>query len=102
VAVFLSDLAADPFRQLKLTPDMRLCVVFSADTIRGGLQLPLFSPRKDIQILQARQHEACVVWYIRYGRPPSSQGFLEEALGKRTTTRFFHTAGKILMAAKGG
>ena len=55
-----------------------------------------------MQILQTRQHEAYVVWYIQNGRPPSSQGFLDAALGKRTTTRFFHTAGKILKAAKGG
>jgi len=33
---------------------------------------------------------------------PSSQGFLDAAIGKRTTTRFFHTAGKILKAAKEG
>jgi uncharacterized protein (DUF1697 family) len=109
VAVFLRTipemeaiLAADPFGRLKVTPDMRLCVVFAADPIRSDLQLPLFSPRKDLQILQTRKHEAYVVWYIQNGRPPSSQGFLDAALGRRTTTRFFHTAGKILKAAKGG
>jgi hypothetical protein len=47
-------------------------------------------------------HEAYVVWYLKNGRPPSSQGFLDAAIGRRTTTRFFHTAGKILQAAKGG
>ncbi len=109
VAVFLRTipeletiLAADPFGKLKVTPDMRLCVVFAADPIRGDLELPLFSPKKDLQILQTRQHEAYVVWYIQNGRPPSSQGFLDAALGKRTTTRFFHTAAKILKAAKEG
>lgn len=109
VAVFLRTipemeaiLAADPFGKLQVTSDMRLCVVFAADPIGGDLQLPLFSPKKDLQILQTRQHEAYVVWYIQNGRPPSSQGFLDAALGKRTTTRFFHTAAKILKAAKEG
>jgi uncharacterized protein (DUF1697 family) len=108
VAVFLRTipeleavLAAGPFRKLKVTPDMRLCVVFAADPIRSDLQLPLFSPKKDMQIVQTRQREAYVVWHIKNGRPPSSQGFLDSALGKRTTTRFFHTAAKILKAAKG-
>jgi hypothetical protein len=27
------------------------------------------------------------VWYIKNGRPPSSQGFLDASIGKKTTTR---------------
>lgn len=98
---FESILAADPFKKLRVTPDMRLCVVLTAEPIRNDLALPLFSPKKDMQILQTTEREAYVVWYIRNGRPPSSQGFLDAAIGKRTTTRFFHTAAKILKAAKG-
>jgi uncharacterized protein (DUF1697 family) len=98
---FESILAADPFEKVKVTPDMRLCVVLAAEPIRGDLDLPLFSPKKDIQIVKTTEREAYVVWYIRNGRPPSSQGFLDQAIGRETTTRFFHTAAKILKAAKG-
>jgi uncharacterized protein (DUF1697 family) len=94
-------LAGSPFRKMKARPDMRLCIVFSAEPIRRDLELPQFSPKKDLQILEAREREAYVVWYLKNGRPPSSQGFLDAALGKKTTTRFFHTAGKILEAAEG-
>jgi hypothetical protein len=86
---------------MKVTPDMRLCVVFAAEPIRNRLDLPLFSPRKDMQIVRTTEREAYVVWYLKNGRPPSSQGFLDAAIGKRATTRFFHTLGKILKAAKG-
>lgn len=99
---FEAILAAAPFQSLKVTPDMRLCVVFASAPIRRDLQLPLYSPKKDMQILKTAEREAYVVWYIKNGRPPGSQGFLAEAVGRRTTTRFFHTAGKILKAAKGG
>ncbi len=98
---FESILAADPFRKMKVTPDMRLCVVLAAEPIRHDLELPLFSPKRDMQIVKTTEHEAYVVWYIQNGRPPSSQGFLDAAMGKKTTTRFFHTAAKILKAAKG-
>ncbi len=108
VAVFLrtipqfeSILAADPFKTLKVTPDMRLCIVLAAEAIRRDLELPMFSPKRDMQIIKTAEREAYVVWYIKNGRPPSSQGFLNAAIGKRTTTRFFHTAAKILKAAKG-
>jgi uncharacterized protein (DUF1697 family) len=108
VAVFLrtipefeSILGGDPFKSVKVTPEMRLCVILAADPIRDDLDLPLFSPKKDLQIVKTSDREAYVVWYLKNGRPPSSQGFLDAAIGKKTTTRFFHTAGKILKAARG-
>jgi uncharacterized protein (DUF1697 family) len=108
VAVFLRTIpqfeaimAGSPFENLKVTRDMRLCLVFADQPIRGDLELPLLSPKKDLQILKTAQREAYVVWYIKNGRPPSSQSFLDAAIGKQTTTRFFHTAAKILNAASG-
>lgn len=108
VAVFLrtipefeSLLALDPFKGINVAPDMRLCIVLTAEPIRNDLDLPLLSPKKDLQIVKTTDREAYVVWYLKNGRPPSSQGFLDAAIGKKTTTRFFHTAGKILKAARG-
>jgi Uncharacterized protein conserved in bacteria len=93
-------LAIDPFHHLNVTPDMRLCVVFTSDIIPKTLALPLRSPKNDIEIIQTTDREAFTVWYLTNGRPPATQRF--KALGDRTTTRFFHTTAKILQAAKKG
>jgi uncharacterized protein (DUF1697 family) len=87
-----------PFKHLNVTPDMRLCIVFTAERIPDTLALPLRSQKNDMEIIHATDHEAFIIWYLINGRPPASQGFKE--LGDITTTRFFHTAAKILQAAK--
>jgi uncharacterized protein (DUF1697 family) len=91
-------LALDPFKHLDVTPDMRLCVVFTSEMIPNTLALPLHSPKNDMAIIHTTEREAFMVWYIINGRPPAAYVF--KALGDRTTTRFFHTAAKILQAAK--
>jgi uncharacterized protein (DUF1697 family) len=91
--------ASEAFQRLSVTPDMRLCVVFTADKV-PSLILPHRSPKNDMEIVHATDYEAFVVWYIIDGRPPSGNGL--KALGDRTTTRFFHTLAKILQAAKNG
>ena len=91
--------AADPFANLTVTPDMRLCVMFTNDTIPPDLALPLRSPKGGMEIIATTEHEAFVVWYLKDGRPPAAYEF-KELLGKKTTTRFFHTTAKILAAAK--
>ncbi len=98
IAEFEQILALDPFKNLDVTPDMRLCIVFTSAIIPTNLTLPLYSPKNDMAIIQTTEHEAFVVWYIINGRPPATLNF--KALGNRTTTRFFHTAAKILQAAK--
>jgi uncharacterized protein (DUF1697 family) len=97
---FAEILALDPFKHLEVTPDMRLCVVFTDQTIPATLDLPLRSPKNDMEIIHTTEHEAFMVWYIINGRPPAAYNF--KVLGERTTSRFFHTAGKILQAAKKG
>ena len=91
-------LAIDPFKDLNVTPDMRLCVVFTSEMIPNTLALPFRSPKNDMEIIHTTDHEAFTVWYIINGRPPAAQSF--KVLGNRTTTRFFHTVAKILQAAK--
>jgi len=91
-------MARSPFDGLAVTPEMRLCVVFSRDPIPKGLSLPLMSPKKDMEILAATKQEAFVVWHVINGRPPGNT-FLEQSLGKKTTSRFYHTLAKILEAA---
>lgn len=91
-------LTLDPFKHLTVTPEMRLCILFTQEQIPTTLALPLFSPKKDMEIIQVTEREAFVIWHLKNGRPPAALGF--KALSGKTTTRFFHTAAKILLAAK--
>ncbi|GCF11761.1 DUF1697 domain-containing protein [Dictyobacter arantiisoli] len=100
IAEFERMLALEPFKALQVTADMRLCIVFTKEIIPDTLALPFRSPKNDMEIVAATDHEAFVVWYIINGRPPVAQGF--KILGDKTTTRFIHTAAKILEAAKKG
>lgn len=92
-------IASDPFKALTVTPDMRLCVTFTADPIPNNLALPQRSAKNDMELVAVTDYEAFVVWYLIDGRPPSSSAFLDKTIGKNTTTRYFHTTAKILAAA---
>jgi len=95
-------LALDPFKELTVTDDMRLTIVFAARPIPSTLDLPLWSAKRDMQIVSATAMDAFVVWYLINGRPPSDGKFIERALGGPVTSRFLHTTAKILEAAKAG
>ena len=93
-------LALDPFKGLAVTEDMRLTIVFAARPIPPDLELPLWSAKRDMQIVSATELDAFVIWYLINGRPPSDGKFIERALGGPVTSRFLHTTAKILEAAK--
>lgn len=95
-------LALDPFKELTVTDDMRLTIVFAGKPIPPVLDLPLWSARRDMQIVATTEMDAFVVWYLINGRPPSDGKFIERALGGPVTSRFLHTTAKILAAAKAG
>lgn len=95
-------LALDPFKNTSVTPDMRLNLVFAASAIPATLDLPVWSARRDMEIRLTTEREAFVAWYLKDGRPPVSQNFLEKTLGSKVTSRFLHTTVKILEAAKAG
>jgi len=102
VAELEAILALDPFEDRDVTPNMRLCITFTAKPIPSDLVVPWRSPNGDVEIVRTTSFEAFVIWYIINGRPPSTLAPLERALGGKTTTRFFHTTAQILAAAKQG
>ncbi len=102
VAEVEQTLARDPFKGAVVTDDMRLCVVFAAKPVPQTLELPVWSPRRDMEIRAVTEMDAFVVWHLRDGRPPASSKFLEQTLGSDVTTRFVHTTAKILDAARAG
>jgi hypothetical protein len=94
-------LALDPFKAWTVTDDMRLNIVFAARPIPPSLDLPLWSAKRDMQIVSATAMDAFVVWYLINGRAPTDGKFFERALGSPVTSRFLHTTIKLLQAAKG-
>lgn len=94
-------LGLNPFAPLTVTDNMRLCVMLLSTAAPADLPLPLRSPKQDYELLHVTpEAEAFVIWHLLDGRAPSSTSFLDKLLGKRTTTRFYPTALKILAAAK--
>ncbi len=93
-------LRLDPFKGVEVTPDMRLCINFAAEPLPRSLELPLYSPKRDIEILKISEGDAYVIWHIINGRPPAGPSFLDKTFGQPTTSRFFHTAARILEAAR--
>ncbi|MGQ4489558.1 DUF1697 domain-containing protein [Streptomyces sp. SAS_281] len=95
-------IALDPFKDVKITDDIRCCVVFTTERIAPDLALPMLSPKKDMEIIGHTDHDAFVVWHLINGKAPAAKGFQEGVLGRDATTRFFHTVVKILAAARKG
>ncbi len=92
-------LGLDPFAGIDRTDDVRFCIYFADAPLPQGLALPIASSKGDMEIVGIDGREAFVRWWIVNGRPPSGS-FPPGVLPERVTTRFFHTAAKILAAAR--
>ncbi len=94
-------LAAEPFAGRELTADNRFCVVFLSEPLPADLELPLTSPKGDLEVIGATGGAAFVVAHIINGRPAGNPG---AAFGKsyrgHGTARFLHTTAKIVAAAR--
>lgn len=97
---FEKALAMAPFRGKDPTGDTRHLIVFLSAPIKEGIRFPHCSPRNDCVILHAFESEAFVVIRVEKGRVPNATAFLEKALNLSSTARFYHTAEKLLAAAK--
>lgn len=93
-------LLAAPFDQVEVTPEVRLSVVFLSAPLTG-ITLPLRSPKGDWEVLHATAGEAYVVMRLKDGRLGGNPiAGIEKAFDVQATARFFHTAAKILAAAR--
>jgi uncharacterized protein (DUF1697 family) len=93
-------LAAAPFDQVEVTPEVRLSVVFLSAPL-AGITLPLRSPKGDWEVLHATDGEAYVVMRLQNGRMGGNPiAGIEKSYDVRATARFFHTTAKILAAAR--
>ncbi|MBV9863993.1 MAG: DUF1697 domain-containing protein [Abitibacteriaceae bacterium] len=107
VPVFLRTIAEveqllllDPFRQVEVTPETRLFIIFTSEPLPADLALPLYSPKRDFAIVQTMPGAAFVVLRLIDGRAGNPAAFIEKTFKVKATARFFGTTKKILEAAK--
>ncbi len=100
VEEFAAIMALDPFAGIALQADMRFSVAFLAEEVAVETTLPYRTPKGDFALVAMTPRELFVVWYLADGRPGNGYGHLEKKFGVPATTRFWHTAAKILGAAK--
>jgi uncharacterized protein (DUF1697 family) len=93
-------LALDPFKRVKVTPDVRLSILFLSKALPRDLKLPLDFPKQRSTLLHTTPGEAFVVMRVVPGRVPNPVAHVERTYGVSATARFFATTAKILAAAK--
>jgi uncharacterized protein (DUF1697 family) len=94
-------LRAAPFGQVEVTPEIRLSVVFLSAPLPAGLAFPLRSPKGDWELLGATEGEAFVLIRLAEGKLGGNPiAVIEKTYKVQATARFFHTAEKILTAAR--
>jgi len=94
-------LAADPFRNIKVTPLTRLFVTFLPEKPRTALKIPYQSPDKSFRILCILGADVCSVLTLgpQWARNLRQMDILEKEFGKKITTRTWNTVRKC--AARG-
>lgn len=100
VEEFAAITALDPFAGIDLRPDMRFSVSFLAEAVAVETMLPYKTPKGDFELVGMTPNELFVVWYLVAGRVGNGYGHLEKKYRVPATTRFWHTAAKILAAAR--
>lgn len=97
-----AQLAASPFVGRTPAAEERFSVIFTSGPLADGA-FPMRSAKGDWEVLGASGETAYALWHVRAGRPPGNPvPSVEKTFGVRATGRFFHTAGKILAAARKG
>jgi len=89
-------LAADPFRNIKVTPLTRLFVTFLPGKSRTTLKIPYQSPDKSFRILCILGGDVCSVLTLgpQWARNLRQMDILEKEFGKKITTRTWNTVRK--------
>jgi uncharacterized protein (DUF1697 family) len=88
----------DPFRTVKITPEIRLYVTFLAAPTqsKSRISLPYAGPKKIFQVLKLTKTEIFTVVDLSTGGSTlDAMGFVEKEFGKNVTTRNWNTIKKI-------
>lgn len=93
-------LTLDPFRDVEITDEVRLCIAFISSPLPETLVLPHASPKGEIEILATTDGEVFAVVHQQAGRPGNPGAYIEKTFKVKATVRFWGTTAKILVAAK--
>jgi uncharacterized protein (DUF1697 family) len=90
--------AADPFRGIRMTPDIRLYVTFRAQPAAASpAALPAVIPQGGFRVVSATATEVFSVLDLSLGTgTPEAMGLIEKAFGANVTTRNWNTVLKML------
>jgi uncharacterized protein (DUF1697 family) len=88
---------ANPFKNIKVTPQTRLYVTFLSEKPKSSLKIPSESPEKDFRILRVSDTEVCTVLTLSPERQTTDlMNILEKEFGRKITTRNWNTIARIL------
>lgn len=87
--------AANPFKNIEVTRDLRLYVSFLKEIPENKLTLPWISEDKSFRIVDIREKEICSVLDVSVTKTPKGMEMLEEFFGGDITTRNWNTINRI-------
>ncbi len=88
---------ANPFKEVKETPETRLYITFLSEKPTGKLKIPYISPGKEFKILEATETEVCSVLILSENvKTTEAMNILEKEYGKKVTTRNWNTVLKLV------
>ncbi|MFB6888394.1 DUF1697 domain-containing protein [Kitasatospora sp. NPDC056327] len=93
-------LAAEPFKDVEVTPDLRLTLNFLSEPLPADFALPHTSPKGDYEVLGADPGTAYVVIHLQNGKWKSTGNLFGPSFQGSATSRFLHTTAKIVAAAR--
>jgi uncharacterized protein (DUF1697 family) len=85
----------DPFRKIKLTPEIRRYATFLSEKTKSKLPIPYRSPDGSLAILSVSGNTIFSILDISRSKTPDAMNILEKEFGKNITTRNWNTIIKI-------
>lgn len=91
----------NPFKGVRVTEDVRLCVTFTSASLVGKVEDRYPSVKGDVELVEVTGSEVFTVMRLQDGRPPNySMNSIEKKFGVQTTTRFFGMLEKLVIWAR--
>ncbi len=89
-------IAADPFKEITITPNTRLYVTFLMDGIQNHSRKPFISPEGDFGVVRIFEREICTFVELSTERgTPELMRAVDQEYGRQVTTRSWNTILKI-------
>lgn len=87
---------ANPFKEVKITKDIRLYISFLKKDVRSDLELPWSSPDDSYKIIEKKEKNILSILDLSISKTPKAMDALEKFYGKGITTRNWKTIERII------